>query len=145
MRRFFLAAFFFMLLSELHSQKINFIKDSLVSYIENGIQKWNVPGLGILVIKDGEVVIKRGFGYRNLEQKIPFDAETSFFIASNTKLFTSTMISNLALQGKLAIDDRVRKYFPSFQLNSPANTQLVILLQQLLYDGRRNWGKSGWN
>jgi len=127
MKKIILTALFFMLLYEDHAQEINFIKDSIVSYIETGMEKWKIPGLGILVIKDGEVLIKRGFGYRDLEHKLPFDIETSFFIASNTKLFTGTMLSNLAYQGRLKLDDRVRKFIPEFQLNNPIHTQQVTL------------------
>ena len=67
----------------------SFITDSLDSYIQQGMKDWNIPGLAIAIVKDGKVVVMKGYGVRNIETKEPVDENTLFMIASNSKLFTA--------------------------------------------------------
>ena len=59
------------------------------AYVENVRATFDVPGIAVAIIKDGKVVLERGYGLRELESKAPVDARTLFSIASNTKAFTA--------------------------------------------------------
>ena len=78
-----------------NSQTPSFITDSLESYVEKGLKDWDLPGLSIVVVKDGKVVIMKGYGVRDINTKQPVDVNTLFMIASNTKLFTGTALALL--------------------------------------------------
>lgn len=72
----------------------------------------NGPGLSLAVIMDGAVVYKKGFGIANLEYGIPITTSTVFQVASVSKQFTVFSILLLEQDGKLSIDDDIRKYLP---------------------------------
>src|SRR3954447_23399748 len=102
-----------------------FIRDSLDSYINKGIQDWNIPGLSIVIVKDGKVVWMKGYGVRDLETKKPVDENTLFMIASNTKLFTGSALAMLDAEGRISLDDHITKYFPTYRLYDSTSTELV--------------------
>jgi CubicO group peptidase (beta-lactamase class C family) len=66
----------------------------------------------VLVSKDGKILINKGYGYANLDRKVPNTPATKFRIGSVTKQFTAACILLLEERGKLTIDDLVRKYLP---------------------------------
>src|SRR5689334_16844416 len=71
MKRF---CFFFLLISfgsSVSAQLPDFIKDSLDSYINKGLKDWDVPGLSLVIVKDGKVVIMKGYGVRNIQTRQP--------------------------------------------------------------------------
>ena len=74
------------------AQQPAFITDSLDGYIKKGMQDWNVPGLAIVIVKDGQIAFMKGYGVRDLKSGAPVDEHTLFMIASNTKLFTGTAL-----------------------------------------------------
>ncbi|NBC66099.1 MAG: serine hydrolase, partial [Bacteroidetes bacterium] len=78
--------------------------------------KWNVPGLAVGIVKDGEIIFKKGYGYRNLENQLPVTTETLFSTGSSTKSFTATGIGLLVDNEKLSWNDRVQEYLPEFAL-----------------------------
>lgn len=80
---------------------------------------WNVPGLAVAIVKDGTVVLAKGYGVRELGKPETVDADTLFAIASNTKAFTATALVMLADEGKVTLDDRVVSHLPYFQLYDP--------------------------
>ncbi len=70
------------------------------------------PGAAIAVQRDGKLIYSKGFGYANLEDEIKIKPTTIFHIASVSKQFTAFAIAMLADQGKLSLDDDIRKYLP---------------------------------
>jgi CubicO group peptidase (beta-lactamase class C family) len=79
--------------------------------------RWNKPdspGCALAVIKDGQIVYKRGYGMANLDYGIPISSVSVFNIASVSKQFTAMSIALLAKQGKLSLDDDIHKYLPEF-------------------------------
>jgi len=104
-----------------------FVTDSLDSYIQRGLRQWELPGLAIVVVKDGKVVVSKGYGVRAVGRPEPVDANTLFMIASNTKLFTGTALAKLDEEKKISLDDRVRKYLPGYQLYDSAASRLVTV------------------
>ena len=73
-----------------------------------------MPGASVMVIKDGEPVVTGSYGLANLENETPVTPDTSFRLASVTKQFTATAVLMLVDDGKLGLDDAIRKYFPEF-------------------------------
>jgi CubicO group peptidase (beta-lactamase class C family) len=74
--------------------------------------KNDMPGCGVSAIKDGRPVYKRAFGLANLDYDVPNTTSTLFNLASASKPFTAMSIALLAQQGKLSLDDDIRKYLP---------------------------------
>jgi len=77
--------------------------------------KWDStvsPGAALAIIKDGEIIYKRGYGMVNLEHNIPITTTSVFRIGSTSKQFTASCIAILSLQGKISLDDDIRKYVP---------------------------------
>jgi CubicO group peptidase (beta-lactamase class C family) len=108
-----------------------FVKDSLDTYIKQGIKDWNIPGLAITIVHDGNVVIMKGFGVKNIESQEPVDENTKFIIASNSKLFTGTALAQLDYNKQLSLDDKIIKYFPEFKLYDNNTTSLVTIKDML--------------
>jgi CubicO group peptidase (beta-lactamase class C family) len=104
-----------------------FIKDSLDTYISQGMKDWNIPGLAIVIVKGGKVAYMKGFGVKDIQTSSPVDENTLFFIASNTKLFTGTALANLEYRGKLSLNDKVTKYFPGYRLYTGTASELVSI------------------
>ncbi|GAA4032708.1 serine hydrolase [Hymenobacter glaciei] len=104
-----------------------FVRDSLASYVQRGLKLWNIPGLAVTVVKDGQVVVSQGFGVKAMGKSEPVDGNTLFLIASNSKLFTGTAISQLVEEKKLKLDDPVRQYLPDFRLYDSVSTRLVTI------------------
>ena len=88
-----------------------------------------VPGAALLVLRDGKALIARGYGYANLEQREPVTAKSNFRLASVTKQFTAAAILLLAEDGKLTLDDPLRKWLPSL----PAETDAITLRHLLTH------------
>lgn len=82
--------------------------------IDNLFSKYNstTSGAAVAVVKDGKVVFKKGYGTANLEYDIPISTKTIFNIASVSKQFTAFAVYLLEKQGKLSLEDDVRKYIP---------------------------------
>lgn len=111
----------------------SFIKDSLETYIQQGMKDWQVPGLSIVIVKDGKVVTMKGFGIRDINSTDSVDANTLFMIASNTKLFTGTALAQLEYRNKLSLNDKITKYFANFSLYDSISTQIVTIKDMLTH------------
>jgi CubicO group peptidase (beta-lactamase class C family) len=92
-----------------------------------------VPGMGIAVVKDGKVVLAKGYGVRKLGEPAPVDAQTLFGIASNTKAFTATALGLLVEEGKIAWDAPVTRYLPWFQMWDPYVTREMTVRDLLVH------------
>ncbi len=79
--------------------------------------KEHIPGAVFVLVKDGKIFFSKGYGYADLEQKIPVVPDKTLFrVGSISKLLTSTAVMQLAEQGKLKLDDDVNKYLKGFQI-----------------------------
>jgi CubicO group peptidase (beta-lactamase class C family) len=90
-------------------------RDPLEAKVDQLFAQWNkpdTPGASLIVMKDGVVIYKRGYGTANLEYDIPITPSTIFHVASVSKQFTAFAITMLASQEKLSLDDDIRKYLP---------------------------------
>src|SRR6266699_1820620 len=84
---------------------------------DQAMKQWRVPGVAIAVVQDGKVIYAKGYGYRDLEQKLSVTTATLFPIGSITKSFTALTFAILKDEGKVDWDKPVRKYLPEFEMN----------------------------
>lgn len=85
-------------------------EDAVDRFVAQYIAKKQVPGVAVLVRSQGKVVRARGYGFANLEHRVPVKPETVFQSGSMGKQFTAMGVMMLADEGKLALDDPVGKY-----------------------------------
>jgi CubicO group peptidase (beta-lactamase class C family) len=87
------------------------------------LQTFQVPGMSVAVVKDGQVLFAKGYGVRAVGKPEKVDADTLFGIGSNTKAFTVAALSTLVDEGKLHWDDKVTDLLPGFRLYDPYVTR----------------------
>ncbi len=134
----------FLILALQASAQPAFVSDSLDQYVKREMQRWQVPGLAIAIVKDGKVVVTKGYGIKNAfapsKGKDAVTAEnnavnefTQFQIASNSKAFTGTAIAMLDYEKKLSLDAKVTKYMPWYRLYEPTSTELCTIRDLLTH------------
>jgi len=99
--------------------------------VDQLLARWaepNSPGAVIAIIQDGKIIYSQGYGAANLEYGVPNTPATVFHLASVSKQFTAFAIHLLAHDGKLSLDDDVRKYVPKLHDFGKA-----ITIRQLLH------------
>lgn len=99
----------------------------LPSYVEAAMAAWEIPGLAIGVVKDGEVTMLRGFGVRRLGHPERVDEHTLFASASTTKAFTTVALAMLVDEGRLRWDDLVIDHLPRLRLHDPYVTRELTI------------------
>jgi CubicO group peptidase (beta-lactamase class C family) len=102
-------------------------------YVERVRKVFEVPGIGLGVVKDGKVLLAKGYGVCRLGEEAVVDSKTLFGIASNTKAFTATALGLLAEEGKLEWDAPVSRYLPWFQLSDPYVTRELTIRDLLVH------------
>jgi CubicO group peptidase (beta-lactamase class C family) len=95
------------------------------------MKDWKVPGLAVVVVKDGKTVFAKGYGLRDVEKKLPVTPDTLFAIGSSTKAFTTTTLGILVDEGKLDWRKPIREYLPDFRLYDQFATEDMTLLDLL--------------
>src|SRR5271166_4511043 len=91
----------------------------LDAYVATTMKTFDVPGISVAIVKDGKVVLAKGYGVRKLGDPTPVDENTMFGIGSNTKAFTTAALATLVDEGKLAWDDPVYQRLPGFVMYDP--------------------------
>lgn len=89
--------------------------DDLTAKVDELFREWDrndSPGAALGIIRDGRIIYKRGYGMANLEHNIPIKPDSVFRIASISKQFFAAGIIILEQQGKISLDDDIRKYLP---------------------------------
>ncbi|MBK8566061.1 MAG: serine hydrolase [Saprospiraceae bacterium] len=93
-----------------------FLRDSLDTYVNRALKDWNIPGVAVGVVKDGKLVVAKGYGLLEAGKPEKVDANTLFAIGSNTKAFTGTALAMLENDGLCKLDDPVAKHLPGFNM-----------------------------
>ena len=86
--------------------------DAVDDYINEQMRQRHIPSLSLAVVKDGKVVKARGYGFANLEHKVPATADTVYNLGSIGKQFTATGIMMLVQRGNVNLDEKVSHYLP---------------------------------
>lgn len=95
------------------------------SVVAAAMKELHVPGVAVGVIRDGKVVLAKGYGLRDSTRKQPVTADTVFAVGSVTKSFTAASCATVVDEGKLEWDKPVRDYLPWFRLHDPIATELI--------------------
>ena len=106
--------------------------DLLSAWIESQMAYKGLPGLSMGIVYDQELIWAHGFGFANVQDKIPSTPQTIYRIASITKTFTATAILQLRDAGKLQLDDPVTRHLPWFKVQNPFPDTPVITIQHLI-------------
>src|SRR3982074_3031196 len=101
--------------------------DPIDHYVHSEMQRQRIPGVSLLVARDGKIVRAQGYGLANLELQVPVKPETVFQSGSLGKQFTATAVMILVEEGKIGLEDPLTKYFP----DAPATWKQVTIRQLL--------------
>lgn len=107
--------------------------ERLDAYFGQARADWEVPGMAVAIVKDGQLVFSKGYGTRNVATGEPVDGNTLFAIASNTKAYTAAALAILVDEGKLSWGDKVHEYLPWFELYDPYVTQNMTITDLLTH------------
>ncbi|MBJ6981682.1 serine hydrolase domain-containing protein [Luteimonas sp. MC1572] len=99
----------------------------VADFVESMRKDFDVPGVAVGIVQDGEVVLSQGFGVRELGKAAPVTGDTRFMIASNTKALTTLMLAKLVDAGKLDWNAKARDVYPAFRLGDAATTDQVLV------------------
>jgi CubicO group peptidase (beta-lactamase class C family) len=102
-------------------------------YVRRVMDTFTVPGLSVAIVKDGKVVLAKGYGVQRMGGPDPVNERTRFGIASNTKLFTATALALLVEDGKVEWDAPVIRYLPAFAMYDPYVTRELTVRDLLVH------------
>ena len=102
-------------------------------WVARAMQTFEVPGIGLAIVKDDGVVVAKGYGVRKLGEPAPVEARTRFGIASNTKAFTATALGLLVEDHKIEWDAPVVRYLPGFAMWDPFVTRELTVRDLLVH------------
>ena len=112
-----------------NAEKIN----ELDAYIQKGIELWKPPGLAVTVVKDGEIIFKKGYGVTKIGTNKAVDENTLFGCMSTTKAFVAAGLAMLVDDGKLNWDDKVIKHLPGFKIKDSYITNEITIKDLLTH------------
>lgn len=110
----------------------NTSSNEIAEQIPQWLDLYNVPGAAIALIEDGEVKLKSGFGYSNLESKKKVDLNTVFNVGSISKTITAWGVMRLVEMGKVDLDEAVEKYLTDYQLPDSEFPSEKVTIRRLL-------------
>jgi CubicO group peptidase (beta-lactamase class C family) len=105
----------------------------LDQWVARAMLTFDVPGIGLAIVKDDGVVVAKGYGVRKLGEPAPVDSHTLFGIASNTKAFTATALGLLVEEKKIDWDAPVIRYLPWFAMADPYVTRELTVRDLLVH------------
>jgi len=99
--------------------------------VEKRRAELGIPGMSLVIVKDGEIIYMKGLGYKDFENKIAVTPDTQFAIGSATKAFTALSVLMSQDEGKLSLDDSPKKYLPYFKMKD-ADTDKNMTVRDLM-------------
>src|SRR5690606_13743103 len=111
----------------------NLLPKNFDLYVAEVMKEFEVPGMAIGVVKDGKVILEKGYGIKEIGKQEKVDANTLFPIASNSKAFTATALALLVEEGKLAWDAPVLNYLPWFRLSDSYVTENLSIRDLMVH------------
>ncbi len=115
------------------AQKIAALPPGLDAYINKVMQTFQVPGMAISIVRDGKVLLAKGYGVKKLGENNPVDNNTLFLIASNSKAFTATSLAMLVEEKKLTWEEPVVNILPWFRMSDPYITMNLTVRDLLVH------------
>ncbi|MDR3287392.1 MAG: serine hydrolase [Prevotellaceae bacterium] len=118
---------FFVSLQNIQAQNYTEINAKIDSVVSVVINEWKIPGMAIAILKNNEVIHKKGFGTKSPEEFLPIDENTVFQIGSVSKSFTAAMIAMLVDEGKLKWNDKIIDHLPDFKMYDELATKSLLV------------------
>jgi CubicO group peptidase (beta-lactamase class C family) len=115
MRKLFLCLVASLLLQSVNAQSTDKRLAGIDTFINRMLKEWNAAGVTVAIVEKNKVLLAKGFGYKDYENKIPVTENTLFAIGSCTKAFTSSLLSFPVKEGKLDLDKPVHEYLPDLR------------------------------
>jgi CubicO group peptidase (beta-lactamase class C family) len=97
------------------------------------LKEWHAAGFAVAVVEKNKVVYANGFGYRDVEKKLPVTANTVFAIGSCTKAFTASLIGWLTKDNQVDLDKPVRNYIPELKFYNDEMTDHITLRDMMCH------------
>lgn len=91
------------------------------------------PGLGVVVVRDTQILYMKGYGFADVEARRPFTPQTVFYVASTTKAFTGLAAAILDRQGRFLLDAPLSKYLPEARLRPPLDPDSITIRSLLIH------------
>ncbi len=116
--------------------------EKLENLVKASMQEWKIPGLALAVVHDGEVVLQKGYGVRDMRGAEPVTPHTQFLLCSITKSFTAAGLGLLVDEGKLEWNRPVRDVIPEFRLHDALATERLTVRDLLCHRSglpRHDW------
>lgn len=113
------------LLPAVNAQSV--LPENFDTFVTEGMEQWEIPGIAVAVVKDGDIAFTGGFGVLKLGESAPVDENSLFGIASVSKHITASSLAILVDEGKIKWDDPVIKHIPWFRLSDPWATEHVTI------------------
>ena len=98
-------------------------ENELNAVLQETMQRWNIPGLAVGLVEDGEIVYAKGFGVQSLATLAPVTPDTVFYVQSVSKCFVATAVMQMAERGELDLDAPLVQYLPYFRLDDERFSQ----------------------
>ncbi|TVR13589.1 MAG: serine hydrolase [Balneolaceae bacterium] len=127
----------FIIIPAVHAQSV--LPEDFDEWVEASMQQWDIPGMSVAMVKDGEIILTEGYGVLKLGEEQKVDHHTQFGIASVSKHMTASSLAILVDEGKISWNDKVIKHIPWFELSDPwvtANVTIHDLLTHQVGVGR---------
>lgn len=118
------------------------IPPDIDQYVAQVMKAFDVPGVSLAIVKDGHILLTKGYGVKQLGKSAKVDAHTLFCIASNSKAFTATALGLLVQEGKLRWDEPVIRYLPAFRMSDDYVTSHITIRDLLVHHSGLGLGAS---
>lgn len=104
---------------------------AIESFVESKRRELGIPGLALVIVKNDQIILMKGFGLRDVEHNLPVTPDTVFAIGSATKAFTALAAMMSVDDGKISLDDSPKKFLPYFRMRDP-EADAKITMRDLL-------------
>jgi CubicO group peptidase (beta-lactamase class C family) len=123
---------------------------ALDNYVAKAVVEWQTPGLSIVVVKNGAVLLQKGYGARDITRPEQVDDQTIFACASTTKAVTALALAMLVDEGKIRWSDKVVQHLPEFKVADSLVTKELTIKDLLTHNGGMGnadflWSQTGWD
>ena len=116
----------------------------LDAYVDAALKTWNVPGLGVAIVRNDSVIYAKGYGARVVGRPERVSEKTVFAIGSSSKAFTAASIAMLVDEKKVSLDAPAATYLPGFQLYDPYATRELTVRDLLSHRSGLARGELAW-
>jgi len=123
-----------------HSKTPRSLRDTLGGQLDRLVRAYaDARGFNgsVLVARNGEVLLDKGYGWRDAAHHLPCTGQTQYQIASTTKTFTSTLILRLAAEGRLALTDKLSRWYPQLSFADSVTIESMLTHTSGIYDFTR--------